>query len=156
MRRHAHVGLQLAGWRTVFFFHTELELGWQVGLQRAITPFPYYAGAVRKLGYRRLGNRGCQSSTLPTRIIASKSYALYFGCLQISHQRPWKTVLVHNVSKNLILARRHCWEFVNKCTIRRAIGVKMPHSLQARLADEKQVHEMAVVGNQIIHLDFIR
>src|ERR1041385_5077970 len=118
MRRHPHIGLQFAAGRTIFFFHTEFELSWDIRQQRAIAPFPNYASAVRKLAYIGLGDQGCQLSTLPARIIANKSWTLYLGCIQISYQRPGKAVLVHNVSKNLILARRHRWEFADKCAIR--------------------------------------
>src|SRR5438270_3161569 len=139
MRRHSHIGLQLAAWRTVFFFHTEFELGWHIRQQRAVAPFPYYASAVRKLANVDFGDRGCQSSALPARIIANKSWAPNLGCLQISYQRPGKAVLVHNVSKDLILARGHRWELADKCAIRLEIRMWMPHSLHSRNRIDKQM-----------------
>src|SRR5260370_3656660 len=63
---------------------------------------------------------------------------------------------MHNIPENLVASCGHRWQLLHKCSPCDSLRMKMPHGVQAGGANRKQVHQMSMVGNHLLHLHVFR
>ena len=67
-----------------------------------------------------------------------------------------KSVAVHDVRVDAVVSSSHSRQLGDKFFRSGLVWMQMPEALHVRRPHKKEMHEMTVVGNEIVHLDSLR
>src|SRR5207245_7845449 len=113
---------------------------------------PDHLTAVRKLRDGRIHRRSSERRARPRGVIARQRLSVDLGKVNGSSEGPWESVLVNNIGEYLVPARGHRGQIFCKRIARDPRGMEMPHAIHSRKANEEEMHQMTMIGNESFHL----
>src|SRR5581483_2033609 len=144
----------------VFIEHAEFEGHRRVGHERSASiALPDDAAAIGKLSDIGIFRGRIELRAYPERIITGKRPGLVYRRrkVELSNQSPGKAVFIYDISEDLVVACGHRRQILREDTwlSLNLFGMKVPHMIQSGKANQEQMHEMVVVGNQLPQLDLM-
>src|SRR5262249_38762522 len=147
---HAHVSLQIGCRPAALVFDTKTEDHWLLRSELRRISLPDHAIAIGKLG-DLVGRGELAAGIVTTQWLTWSRRNLYGPYLSLR-----KAGRVHDIGINLVTSRRNLRERNAEVLVIRSLRMQVPEALHVRRAHKKQVHQVAVIGDQVGGLDFLR
>ena len=151
MSGHAHVRFQIPHWMAASILYGKCEVQRHTRFQESRRTLPNNLAAVRKWGDRGIGMcRGNQRRAGPHRIVTGKRRSADdLWKINTPDEGPRKTTRVDNVGEHLIMAGGHVRQIYREPFSVCRIRMKVPHGIQFRGVKQKQMHQVAMIGDGV-------